>query len=119
VLRSIAAASGRGVGVVLATHDPHHAHSVGDRFLLLGRGRSPGDVAKCEVSVEELTRLASGGAGLEELTSDPRATAGVEGTRPALKITRPGDDNRRDRSGAGAPCARWDRRAAWWLPRPV
>lgn len=71
VLRSIAAARGRGVGVVSGTHDPPHAHPVGDRFLLLGRGRSPGGVAKGEVSVEELTRLVPGGAELEELTSDP------------------------------------------------
>ena len=65
VPRSIAAARGRGVGVVSVMHDPHHAHPVGDRFLPLGRGRSPGGVANGEVSVEELTRLVSGGAELE------------------------------------------------------
>jgi simple sugar transport system ATP-binding protein len=70
VLRYIAQARDRGVGVVFITHNPHHAHPVGDRFLLLGRGRSLGDFAKGEVSVEEITRLMAGGAELAELTTE-------------------------------------------------
>ncbi len=69
VLRYIAQARDRGVGVVFITHNPHHAHPVGDRFLILGRGRSLGDFAKAEVGVEELTRLMAGGAELDELTT--------------------------------------------------
>ena len=41
VLRSIAAARGRGVGVVSGTHDPPHAHPVGDRFLSSAAGGAP------------------------------------------------------------------------------
>ena len=70
VLRYIAQARDRGLGVVFITHNPHHAHPVGDRFLLLGRGRSLGDFAKGEVGVEELTRLMAGGAELDELAGE-------------------------------------------------
>ena len=70
VLRYVAQARDRGVGVVLITHNPHHAHPVGDRFLVLNRGRSLGNVAKSEVSREELTRLMAGGAELEQLTHE-------------------------------------------------
>ncbi|MGZ4566417.1 MAG: ATP-binding cassette domain-containing protein [Blastococcus sp.] len=70
VLRYIAQARDSGVGVVLITHNPHHAHPVGDRFLILNRGRTLGTYAKSEVTREELTRLMAGGAELEELTAE-------------------------------------------------
>ena len=70
VLRYIAQARDRGVGVVFITHNPHHAFPVGDRFLLLGRGRSLGDFAKGEISQEEVTRLMAGGAELDQLTHE-------------------------------------------------
>ncbi|MGI8695977.1 MAG: ATP-binding cassette domain-containing protein [Mycobacteriales bacterium] len=67
VLKDIVAAAERGVGVVFITHNPHHAFPVGDRFLLLKRGRSIGDFAKGEVSRDELVQMMAGGAELEEL----------------------------------------------------
>ena len=70
VLRYIAQARDRGVGVVFITHNPHHAFPVADRFLLLGRGRSLGDFAKGEITQEEVTRLMAGGAELEELAHE-------------------------------------------------
>ena len=70
VLRYIAQARDRGLGVVLITHNPHHAYPVGDRFMLLKRGRSLGDYAKSEISLDELTRLMAGGAELEELAHE-------------------------------------------------
>jgi simple sugar transport system ATP-binding protein len=70
VLRYIAQARDRGVGVVFITHNPHHAHPVGDRFLLLNRGRSLGDFTKGQVSLEEITRLMAGGAELTELAAE-------------------------------------------------
>jgi simple sugar transport system ATP-binding protein len=76
VLRYIAQARDRGVGVVFITHNPHHAFPVGDRFLLLGRGRSLGDFAKGEISQEEVTRLMAGGAELAELTAELQRPAG-------------------------------------------
>jgi simple sugar transport system ATP-binding protein len=70
VLRYIAQARDRGVGVVFITHNPHHAFPVGDRFLLLGRGRSLGDFAKGEIGLDEVTRLMAGGAELDQLTHE-------------------------------------------------
>ena len=46
VLKYIRAAAEHGLGVIFITHNPHHAYPVGDRFLLLNRGRSLGDFAK-------------------------------------------------------------------------
>ena len=70
VLRYIVQARDRGLGVVFITHNPHHAYPVGDRFLLLKRGRSLGDFAKSEISLAELTRLMAGGAELEALSHE-------------------------------------------------
>jgi simple sugar transport system ATP-binding protein len=67
VLRYIRAAAERGLGVIFITHNPHHAYPVGDRFLLLNRGRSMGDFAKEDIALDELTRLMAGGAELEAL----------------------------------------------------
>jgi simple sugar transport system ATP-binding protein len=73
VLRYIAAARDRGLGVVFITHNPHHAFPVGNRFLILNRGRSMGDFAKSEITREELTRLMAGGAELEALAHEVAA----------------------------------------------
>jgi simple sugar transport system ATP-binding protein len=43
---------------------------VGDRFLVLNRGRSLGSFAKSEVSRDELTRLMAGGAELDQLSHE-------------------------------------------------
>jgi simple sugar transport system ATP-binding protein len=67
VLRYIAAARDRGVGVVFITHNPHHAHPMGDRFLLLRRGESMGTFLKSEITLDELTRRMAGGEELEAL----------------------------------------------------
>jgi simple sugar transport system ATP-binding protein len=70
VLRHVAAARDRGLGVVLITHNPHHAYPVGDRFVLLNRGRMTGSYAKREITLEELTRAMAGGAELEALAHE-------------------------------------------------
>jgi simple sugar transport system ATP-binding protein len=70
VLRYIVQARDRGLGVIFITHNPHHAYPVGDRFLLLKRGRSLGDYAKSEITLPELTRLMAGGAELEALAHE-------------------------------------------------
>ena len=67
MLKYIRAAAERGLGVIFITHNPHHAYPVGDRFLLLNRGRSLGDYAKSDIKLDELTRLMAGGAELEAL----------------------------------------------------
>ena len=43
VLRYIVQARERGLGVIFITHNPHHAYPVGDRFVILNRGRLMGD----------------------------------------------------------------------------
>jgi simple sugar transport system ATP-binding protein len=70
VLKYIVAARDRGLGVIFITHNPHHAYPVGDRFLLLKRGRSLGDYAKSEITLPELTGLMAGGAELEQLSHE-------------------------------------------------
>ncbi|GAA2107317.1 ATP-binding cassette domain-containing protein [Actinomadura alba] len=70
VLRYIVRARERGLGVIFITHNPHHAYPVGDRFLLLKRGRGIGYHRKDEVTREELTALMAGGAELEQLAHE-------------------------------------------------
>ncbi|MBA2509193.1 MAG: sugar ABC transporter ATP-binding protein [Nocardioidaceae bacterium] len=70
VLKYIAKARDRGLGVVFITHNPHHAFPVGDRFMLLRRGRSMGDFAKDEVSQDELVNMMAGGSELAEISSE-------------------------------------------------
>ncbi|MEJ7649513.1 MAG: ATP-binding cassette domain-containing protein [Nakamurella sp.] len=70
VLRYIAQARDRGLGVVFITHNPHHAFPIGDRFLLLSRGRSLGEYAKQDTTIEELTRQMAGGAELDALAHE-------------------------------------------------
>ena len=41
VLRYVAQARDRGLGVIFITHNPHHAFPVGDRFVILNRGQAP------------------------------------------------------------------------------
>ncbi|WP_433174359.1 ATP-binding cassette domain-containing protein [Actinoallomurus sp. CA-150999] len=77
VLRYIVQARDRGLGVIFITHNPHHAYPVGDRFLLLNRGRSLGYYAKDEITRDELTGLMAGGAELEQLSHELQGTGGV------------------------------------------
>ena len=73
VLRYIAAARDRGLGVVFITHNPHHAYPVGDRFVVLKRGRSVCDRPKAELPREELVGLMAGGAELSALEHELNA----------------------------------------------
>ncbi|RZS36418.1 monosaccharide ABC transporter ATP-binding protein (CUT2 family) [Herbihabitans rhizosphaerae] len=73
VLRYVAQARDRGLGVVLITHNPHHAYPVGNRFLLLKRGRSLGSYEKSKITLAELTQQMAGGAELEALEHELRA----------------------------------------------
>ena len=80
VLRYIIEARNRGLGVIFITHNPNHAYPVGDRFLILNRGRSMGNFAKEELTRDELIMMMAGGAELEELTKElEQASAGDEG----------------------------------------
>ena len=67
VLKYVVAARDAGLGVVLITHNPHHAYLVGDHFVLLKRGAMVGNFARADLSLAELTREMAGGAELEAL----------------------------------------------------
>jgi simple sugar transport system ATP-binding protein len=79
VLRYIVQARDRGLGVIFITHNPHHAFPVGDRFLLLNRGRSMGTYEKSEVTREELTQMMAGGAELEALSHELERDSAISG----------------------------------------
>lgn len=77
VLRYIVEARNRGLGVIFITHNPNHAWPVGDRFLILNRGKSMGNFAKDEITLDELIMMMAGGAELKELQMELQAaTAG-------------------------------------------
>lgn len=70
VLKYVAAARDAGLGVVLITHNPHHAYLVGNRFVLLKRGVMGGSHTKDSITLDELTRQMAGGSELEELSHE-------------------------------------------------
>jgi simple sugar transport system ATP-binding protein len=70
VLKYVVQAREMGRAVIFITHNPHHAYPVGDRFVLLKRGRMFGSYTKAETSIEELTSMMAGGAELEELSHE-------------------------------------------------
>ena len=72
VLKFIASARDRGVAIVFVTHNPHHAHMVGDHFTILKLGRQELNAARDEVTLDELTREMSGGAELDALSHELR-----------------------------------------------
>jgi simple sugar transport system ATP-binding protein len=83
VLKYILQARERGLGVVFITHNPHHAFPVGDRFLLLNRGRSIGSYAKEQITREELTGLMAGGGELEALSHELEGMGGAAASAAA------------------------------------
>jgi len=73
VLKYILQARDLGRGVIFITHNPHHAYPVGDRFVLLQRGRLLGSYQKGETTVEQLTEMMAGGAELKQLSHELEA----------------------------------------------
>jgi simple sugar transport system ATP-binding protein len=70
VLRYVVQARERGLGVIFITHNPHHAYPVGDRFVILNRGRLQGSYARGETSRDDMVKMMSGGAELDQLTHE-------------------------------------------------
>jgi simple sugar transport system ATP-binding protein len=87
VLRYIAQARARGLGVVFITHNVHHAYPIGDRFTLLNRGTSYGTFSKAEVSREEVVSMMAGGEELDELAHELEEFARAD---QVSSIRRPG-----------------------------
>ena len=70
VLKYIVQARARNLGVILITHNVHHAYPVGDRFTMLNRGRTMGTFAKTEISKEEVLDMMAGGKELQDLSAE-------------------------------------------------
>lgn len=70
VLRFVAAARDKGIGVVVITHNPHHAYLVGDRFTILNLGNQILNASRDQVTLEQLTQQMAGGGELEALSHE-------------------------------------------------
>lgn len=70
VLKFVATARERGIGVILITHNVHHAYPIANDFTLLNRGHSMGFYHKQQVSREEILEMMAGGEELKELEYD-------------------------------------------------
>ncbi|MCH5670820.1 ATP-binding cassette domain-containing protein [Streptomyces gilvus] len=78
VLKYIAAARDRGLGVIFITHNPHHAYMVGDHFSVLRLGTMELSASRDQVSLEELTNHMAGGAELAALKHELSQVRGVD-----------------------------------------
>ena len=67
VLKYIVKAASQGLGVILITHNVHHAYPVGNRFTVLNRGKSLGTYSKKDISREKLLSMMAGGEELSKL----------------------------------------------------
>jgi simple sugar transport system ATP-binding protein len=67
VLRHVIRARANGRGVVFITHNVRHALPIGDRFVILSRGRVQGEYARAELDETTLNRLMGGGAEFDAL----------------------------------------------------
>jgi len=74
VLHYIVQAKRRGLGVIFINHNPNHAYPVGDRFIILRRGRVLGDFRKGEVEKDALMNLMAGGEDLAQLQRELEQT---------------------------------------------
>jgi simple sugar transport system ATP-binding protein len=78
VLKYIAAARDRGLGVIFITHNPHHAYMVGDHFSVLRLGTMELSASRDQVSLEELTNHMAGGTELAALKHELSQVRGVD-----------------------------------------
>ncbi len=70
VLKYIAQAKAKGLGVIFITHNVHHAYPVADRFTILKRGQSYGTFGKAEVSRESVLGMMAGTDELDALEAE-------------------------------------------------
>ncbi|MEW1775074.1 ATP-binding cassette domain-containing protein [Streptomyces sp. NPDC086777] len=78
VLKYIAAARERGLGVIFITHNPHHAYMVGDHFSVLRLGTLELSAERSDITLEELTNHMAGGAELAALKHELSQVRGVD-----------------------------------------
>jgi len=72
VLKYIVRARDAGLGVILITHNPHHAYLVGNHFIILKLGRVVLDAHREQLTLEQLTAEMAGGQELSELSHELR-----------------------------------------------
>ena len=70
LFESLRAMVNEGLSVIFITHNPHHAYTVGDRFIILKRGKTLGIWNKDEITREDMVRSMSGADELEALTHE-------------------------------------------------
>jgi simple sugar transport system ATP-binding protein len=70
VLKYVAQARNRGLGVIFISHNIHHAYAVADRFTLLNRGRSKGTFPREAISRDEVLNVMAGGEDLRRLEAE-------------------------------------------------
>ncbi len=82
VLKYMTAAKDAGFGVVFITHNPHHAHMVGDHFVLLNRGKQKLDCTYDEIDLEHLAQEMAGGDELAALSHELRGKGAYDQQAP-------------------------------------
>jgi simple sugar transport system ATP-binding protein len=70
VLKYVAQARNRGLGVIFISHNIHHAYAVADRFTLLNRGRSKGTYQRSAITRDEVLNVMAGGEDLRRLEQE-------------------------------------------------
>jgi simple sugar transport system ATP-binding protein len=85
VLRLIAKARARGLGVIFITHNVHHAFPVADTITLLNRGRSLGTFRKGEISRDRVLEMMAGGKELVDLEAELAVMSRSE-SQPAASL---------------------------------
>ncbi|KUO06823.1 ATP-binding cassette domain-containing protein [Streptomyces sp. DSM 15324] len=78
VLKYVAAARDRGLGVIFITHNPHHAYMVGDHFSVLRLGTMELSAERSQITLDELTNHMAGGAELAALKHELSQVRGVD-----------------------------------------
>ena len=101
VLRYVVEAKRRGLGVILITHNPHHAYPVGDHFVILRRGEVFGDYRKKDLPLEQLVQMMAGGADLEELHDELEKAAESTGDEDLAQAASDFADEADDAGGHG------------------
>jgi simple sugar transport system ATP-binding protein len=93
VLRHVLAARARGLGVILITHNIEHALPVGDRFVILSRGRLAGVHDAGTIDDTSLVRMMGGGKALEDLRRDLEWRRRINPRRGNIPIRQSGTHN--------------------------
>jgi len=92
VLRYIAQARARNLGVIFITHNVHHAYPIADRFTILNRGRSYGTFDKKDVSREQVVQMMAGGEDLEQLGNELEEFARTDAMSAATPVEHKADE---------------------------